>query len=172
MKLPKRPAAWETFLKIHQACGAHFHGEGDPPDLILEVKPSPDSQGWLVVARPQGHPDTDDARNEMCEEMSKLLPECPFKEFWYLEGWHPQRAIFVFKHPYNYGYEDVNQPKAWFLTGWTSDDHGYTLEIDLWETPEEPTRLAKLLTETQISNLEKEISNLRAHLHSLETFND
>jgi hypothetical protein len=106
--------------------------------------------------------------------MSELLPECPSKELWYLEGWYPQKAVFVFKHPYNYGYrdQDFNQPKAWFLTGWTSDDHGYTLGLDLWETREEPVRLAKLLTEIQINNLEKELSNLRTHLNNLGKSHD
>jgi len=170
-RIPKRPEPWETFLKIYQACGAHFHGEGDPPDLILEVRPSPDSQSWLVVARPQDHPDTNDVRNQMCEEMLKLIPECPSKEFWYSEGKYPQKAIFVFKHPYNWHYRDwdVKQPKAWFRTGWTEDDHDYVLGEDLWESPEEPVRLAKLITEIEINKKEKELQDLRSHLLNLGT---
>ena len=168
-RIPKKLPAWETFLKTHQACGAHFHGEGDPPDLILEVRPSPDSQSWLVVARPLGHPDTDDTRNQMCEEMLGLIPECASREFWYVEGNSLCKETFVFTHPYTVSRreKDTREPKAWFRTGWTEDDYGYTLGKDVWNTPDEPTRLAKQATCAEIEKKEKEILSLKRHLANL-----
>lgn len=68
-----QPMFWKSFLKMYETQGAHFHGEGDPPDLILEVRPSAESQDWLVEFRPQGHPDTDKVRNGMCWEMLHQL---------------------------------------------------------------------------------------------------
>jgi len=64
---------WERFLELHESQGAHFHGEGDPPDLVLELKPTSESQDWLVVCRPPGYPDTDKVREGMCWEMLTLI---------------------------------------------------------------------------------------------------
>jgi hypothetical protein len=68
-----QPTFWKTFLERHQDCGAHFHGEGDPSDLILEMRPTKDAQNWLVIYRPDGHADNDKVRNGMCWEMLQEL---------------------------------------------------------------------------------------------------
>ena len=60
---------WRDFLFKYESHGAHFHGEGDPPDLILEMRPEPDSDHWLVAFRPPGFPDTSEVRNEMRREI-------------------------------------------------------------------------------------------------------
>ena len=70
MKMTK---LWEEFLKTYESQGAHFHGEGDPPDLILEVRPTAESQDWLWVYRPEGTEPTDEVKNEMCKEMMEQL---------------------------------------------------------------------------------------------------
>lgn len=65
-------AYWEEFLEKYAHLDAHFHGEGNPPDLVLEMRPEVGSQEWLWVWRPNGCVDTADLRDGMCKEMMNL----------------------------------------------------------------------------------------------------
>ena len=60
---------WQKFLDRYKDFGVHFHGEGDPPDLLLEMRPYSDSQDWLWVDRPNGTEPTDEVKDAMCWEM-------------------------------------------------------------------------------------------------------
>jgi hypothetical protein len=66
----KTEPLWQKFLERYKSFGAHFHGEGDPPDFMLEMRPYPDSQSWLWVWRPNGTERTDEVKNAMCWEMA------------------------------------------------------------------------------------------------------
>jgi hypothetical protein len=65
----KAEPLWQKFLERYKSFGAHFHGEGDPPDFMLEMRPHPNSQDWLWVWRPNGSERTDEVKNAMCMEM-------------------------------------------------------------------------------------------------------
>lgn len=64
---------WQEFLRTHSDKSAHFHSEID--DLVLEMKPTPTSQKWLWVYRPATILDTDETRDEMCQEMLRVWAE-------------------------------------------------------------------------------------------------
>jgi len=57
---------WERFLERWKDHEAHFHSEAG--DLMLEMKPSPDSQDWLWAYRPE-NVDSDKTREGMCWEI-------------------------------------------------------------------------------------------------------
>jgi len=61
---------WERFLGQWEAHGAHFHTEAG--DLMLEMRPKPDSQEWLWVYRPESE-DSDKVREGMCWEILTQL---------------------------------------------------------------------------------------------------
>lgn len=68
---------WEKFLERFKHLNAHFHGEGDPPDILLEMRPAEDDDDWLYTYRPPGsfEHDLDRVKDEMCREVEKEWQE-------------------------------------------------------------------------------------------------